>query len=210
MARYLPTKSVVYMLFLILLIGAGFIGWFVIKYPASTGYTQYETRIPAGFDFHEAERALISSGYSVESYYDTTFYEDSYLWITDPSDANVDVSLMVEERYDRIEITARRDVYILPYEVFSDLDAVSVEQHEIAVEDMREVMAVIGLPSTGEFTHMNESDSLDYFIPTSALYVLVFGHLPLMILTAVTIVNERNKDDAPFQGQEFYYNRTQY
>lgn len=206
MARYLPTKSVVCILVLILLMGAGIMGWFVIRYPATTGHTQYTRDVPTDFNFADAKQALVSAGYSVEAYYDVTYYEHSYLRIT----GSTNVKIMVDEAFDRIDITATRVIYILPYEVFRDLDEVSVEQHEIAVRDIREILYIIDVRPIGTFTHVNERDSLDYFIPTSAFYVLVSGHLPLMVVLAVLIVKESKKGDAPFLGQEPPNNRTQY
>jgi hypothetical protein len=212
MARYLPTKSVVYILILILMIGAMFIGLFVMKYPATTGHTQYEMRNPASFNFYEAERALRSAGFSVDADYDATHYEDSYMHITGSSDANgdVDVWLMAIERYDRLEITATKHIYIPPYGVFQDLDELSAEQHKIAANDIREVLATIGVTPTGTFTHVTEIDSLDYFIPTSAFYVIVFCQLPVIIVLTVLIVKEYKRGDAPLMDQDFSNNRTQY
>ncbi|MEE9116170.1 MAG: hypothetical protein V3U09_04655 [Thermoplasmata archaeon] len=203
MARYLPTKSVVYLLVLVLLIGVGFIGWFVIRYPATTGYTQYETDIPAGFDLADARQALVSAGYSVETYYEAPFSYDTRIWITDSSDTHGDtiVGLFVEEHNDIIDISATREIYILPYEIFRDLHEVSREQHEIAVEDVREILDVVEIPATGMFEFRDEVDSLDYFIPTSVFFGLVFGHLPLVILMAVLIVFHSKQENAPFSGQ---------
>jgi hypothetical protein len=209
--RYLPRKSVVYLLFLVLLIGVGFIGWFVIKYPAQTGGTWYDTDIPPGFDVADAELALTSAGYSVERYHDSIFRNDQYLWIVDSSDKNgvTEVSIFVEEWHDSIQVSASRQIYIPPYGVFTDRQELSREQREIAIEDAREILDIVGIPSTGTFTDYG-ADSLDYFVPFSVLYLLVFGHFPLMVIFAVSIVNESERKNDPILGQGFSSNQTQY
>jgi hypothetical protein len=173
---------------LLFLIG-GLVAW-IIPYPAYAGAVGYETDLPAGYDLGDAREALLNQGYSVETIYTPEYNQYPYLLTKGSRDADgvTVLRITVYEAGDRVDIKAHRDVSIPPHGVFQDLHELSKEQQVIAEEDLREVLNVVGLPSSGTFRFIDEIDSLDFFLPTTVFYALVFVHFPVTVLMAILTV----------------------
>ncbi len=198
MTRSIPTEKIVPLAVLFVLIAVGLVGWFVVRYPATSGYVSYDTDLPLDFDLSDAEQALVSQGYSVEADYAPEFHQDPYLQAAGSSRGDAVTTMYISvEHNNNVHIHASRVIYVLPYEVVQDLHGLGREQQGLAEEDVREVLDVLGLPSTGTFTFIDDIDSLDYFIPTTVFYVLLFLHLPAVIILAVVVIASKEKERMP-------------
>jgi hypothetical protein len=198
------STKIVLLIVLLVLIAVGLVGWFVVRYPASSGYVSYEADLPPGFVLSDAEQALVIQGYSVEADYAPGFGQDPYLRTTIPSHSSdvTYLTLSVDEQNDKIDIFAQRRISVPPYVVVQDLHELGREQQGVAEEDVREVLDVVGLPSTGTFTFRDDIDSLDYFIPSTVFYVLIFLHLPVVIILALLVIISKDKEQTPHKQIE--------
>jgi hypothetical protein len=212
MLKNLPRKRLVLLTLLMTLIAVGLVGWFGIGYPGKTGYTSYDTDLPGDFDLSDAEQALVGQGYSVEVDHTPEYYEYPYLRTRSPQrDSGVTtVSIYVNEQGNLIEVSAWREVYVTPYEVVQDLSELARENQRVAEEDMRDVLDVVGLPSTGLFTFTDEVDSFDFMLPSLAFYFLLFVHLPAVILLTVATIIWKDKESASLPSTDSPVERGQY
>ncbi len=169
---------------------AGFLGWFVIKYPAHCGYVSYEVHRQFDFSLYDAEQALVSQGYSVKvDHAPTDYHEWPYLETNDfsPNGDMTSIWIYVEYYYS-IYITAHRKISIPPYAVIGDLHELSREHQQIAEGDVRDVLDIVGVPSTGTFTFSDDIDSLDFFMPTTVFYIFPLIFFPTLGLSILALI----------------------
>ncbi len=199
--KNLPKTRLVLLTLLVALIAVGLVGWFGVGYPGVTGYTSYETALPVGFDLSDAEQALVGRSYWVEVDYPPEPYLNPSLNTKgSPRNNGVTyVSIWVDEQSNLIEVYGRREVYVTPYEVLQDLHELGRENQRVAEGDVRDVLDVVGLPSTGEFTFSDDIDSLDYLLPSMEAYFLLFIHLPAVILLTVATLFLKGTEGAPLR-----------
>lgn len=212
MLKNLPRKRLVLLTLLLALIAVGLVGWFGIGYPGHIGNTSYSTDLPVDFDLSDAEQALVGQGYSVEVDYTPEYHEYPYLRTEGPPHEGgvTNIYIYVNEHGNLIEVQGSRSVYVTPYEVVQDLNELGRENQRVAEEDIRDVLDVVGLPSTGLFTFNEEIDSLDFMLPSLAFYFLLFMHLPAVILLTVATVIWKDKGDASLPSANSPVERGQY
>jgi hypothetical protein len=203
MSERIPVKLMAQLTVVVIVVLLGLVGWF-IRYPATSGYTYYDVDLPQGFELSVAEQALVSEGYSVEANYAPEYGQDPYLRTTGSrnSEGHTILIIHLEERDDNVNVFATRKILIRPFEVMQDLHAFARIQHKVTEEDIRNLLETVSLPSDGTFTFVEEVDSLDYMIPTTAFYFLLFVHFPGVVIMVVLMVVFREYKRIYQQSQE--------
>jgi hypothetical protein len=198
--KNISTTNIIVIALLIILIVIFCLVSFVMKYPASAGYLNYEADFQQDLNASEIEGRLENNGDKYELEYSYSRNDPYAIQVHSSDDDGVtQIRLYLDDPEDKVQIAAYREFGIPMYAIFQDLHVLGREQHVIAEKDVDKVLNTLELPLNGTYSYRDDIDSLDYIIPSTVFYVVIilFPIIIACLIIVLVLSNQEGKISRP-------------